>query len=337
MPESTIRQFHRTDLPEVIALYERVMTPLAPRYSRTLSREQLERQYFGHTEFREECLFVAESAGELVGFSFGALRLHPITPEDTLPGVFVCMLLVDERYRRQGIGTELMERLAQVGLRNGKTLLSAHSNPMNPLAFWPGVNRAWTDAVAFLEARGFCAKYYEVSMDQCIENFVLSDYVLQQRETMTAQGFRVIPYEPRFHDSLLAIAGWPFWHIDLLSKIEVIDHPFIETAFLDVDMAHIYGPDDITLVVRGEDELVGFVVLCRNPGETISYLGPIRIIEKYKGCGLGSVMIQMALLRERERGIHTVDLWCSPENAAGYYGRNGFVQRDVWDSYERAL
>ena len=337
MPSINIRQFRLTDLPAVLALYTRAMAPKAPRYSRTIRAAQLARQYFGHPEFREDGLFVAERSGEIVGFIFGALRLQPITPDDELPGVFASMLLVDEPYRRQGIATALLERVADFGQRHGKTLLSAHANPMNPLAFWPGVNRTWEDIVGFLRAHGFTAAHCEVSMEQHLEDFTLSDYARRKAAELAAEGFRIIPYEARFHDALLAAAGTPFWHLDLQSKIVPLPHPFIETAFLDLDCAHIYGPDDVTLAVRGADELAGFVVLCRNPGDTISFLGPIRIVSRYGSLGLGSVMIQTALLRERARGIHLVDLWCSQENAIRYYAYNGFLQRDAWDLYERAL
>ncbi len=332
-----IRPFRRADLPEVLALYARAMAPKAPRYCRTIRAEQLERQYFAHPEFREEGLFVAEYGGKLVGFIFGALRMAPITPDDELPGVFACLLLVDEPHRRQGIATALLERVAEFGRRHGKTLLSAHANPMNPLAFWPGINRAWDDVVGFVRAHGFTAVHCEVSMEQRLDDFALTDYAAVKAEELAAEGFRFIPYEPRFHDALLAVAGSPFWHLDLQSKIDPLPHPFIETAFLDLDIAHIYGPEDVTLAVRGEDELAGFVALCRNPGEAVAYLGPIRTVIPYGSHGLGSVMIQTALLRERARGIRLIDLWCSQENAARYYSYNGFTQRDSWDLYEREL
>jgi len=336
MPVYSIRLFRRSDIPAVAALYDRVMALRNPRYGRTLNTERLVRQYFSHPEFREEGLSVAEVAGGVIGFVFGALRLQPVKPDDALPGVFVCMLLVDESYRRQGIATALLERVADFGRRHDKTLISAHANPMNPLAFWPGVNRLWDDAVGFLRAREFRADHCNVSMDQRIDAFELSDYAARRRGQLEADGLRIIRYESRFREALLAAAGTPFWHLDLASKIDRQVHPFIETAFLELDREHIYGPQDVTLAVHG-NELAGFVVLCRNPRETTAYLGPIRIVDRSQKTGLGSVMIQTALAWERERGIRLVDLWCSQENADEFYFRNGFVKRDVWDLYERAL
>ncbi len=337
MTNINIRQFHLEDLPSVLELYHRLMEEKKPRYCRTIDAGQLTRQYFGHPEYRDEGLFVAERNKQIIGFIFGAVRLYPITADDDLPGVFVSLILVDKKYQRRGIGSKLLEKVAEFGRKHGKTLICASANPMNPLAFWPGVNRDWKDIVGFLQSHGFTAPHYEVSMEQNIDNFVLSDYVSNKLTEMTADGFRFIPYTPDYHDKLLQLAGWPFWHIDLQSKIDLITHPFIETAFLDFDYENIYGPEDITIVTSDEDELCGFVVLCRNPGDTISYLGPIRISAKYKGCGMGSVMIQTALLREREQGIQIVDLWCSQDNANNYYSRNGFVQHDTWEMYERKL
>ena len=330
------RSFRQGDLPAAADLYDRVLAPMRPRYSWPLSVQRFQRQYLGHPEFREDGLFVAEKGGRIVGFAFGALRMDPITPEDTLPGVFVSLLLVDEPERRRGIGTALLERVAEFGGQHGKTLLSAHANPMSPLALWPGVNRNWADAVAFLRHHGFVAEHTEVSMEQKISGFAFSEYVRNRQERFSQGGFRVVRYQPRWRDALLALSGSPFWHLDLLSKIERLEHPFIETAFLNLALDSIYGPEDVTLLVRG-DELAGFVVLCRNPGEKISYLGPIRVAEKYQHGGLGSWMIQQALLWERLRGVEAVDLWCSQDNARRFYAHNGFVQCETWDLYERPL
>ncbi|MEI7833605.1 MAG: GNAT family N-acetyltransferase, partial [bacterium] len=115
-----------------------------------------------------------------------------------------------------------------------------------------------------------------------------------------------------------------------------LPHPFIETAFLNLDRDNIYGPQEITLAVHG-DALVGFVAMCRNPGEEIAYLGPIRITEALNHAGLGSVMIQTAIQREQQRGTKIIDLWCSENNAQRFYAHNGFLQHDVWDMYERVL
>ncbi len=336
MTDVVIRSFQHEDLPAVLALYARVMTPRAPRYCPTLRAEQVTRQFFGHPEFREDGLFVAESAGAVVGFAFGAVRLTPITPDDDLAGVYLSLLLVDEAFRRRGLGSTLLARVAEFGRRYGKTTLCASANPMNPLACWPGVDRTWTDAVGLLRAHGGTLVHTEVSMDQPVDEFVLSDYAAGRLHALAADGFRIVSYTPAYHDALLAAAGTPFWVLDLQSKIDPLPHPFIETAFLDLDMAHIYGPDDITLALHG-DALAGFVALCRNPGETISFLGPIRIADRYQGAGLGSVMIQSALLRERAHGITLVDLWCSQANADRFYARNGFVQREAWDQYEIAM
>lgn len=336
MKSINIRNFNLHDLPAVLALYRREMAGRKPRYSRILDADRLYRQYFQHPEYRAEGLFVAEVAGEIVGFAFGALRLYKIVSDDELPGVFVSLLLVDAAYRRRGIGTRLLEMVADFGRRHGKTLLSAHANPMNPLAFWPGVNREWADVVGFLHAHGFTAERTEVSMEQSVDAFEFSQYATQRRRELAGDGFTILPYTAEFHDALLQASGTPFWHLDLASKIERVAHPFIETAFIDLDIANIYGPADVTLALRG-GELAGFVALCRNPGEAISYLGPIRIIDAFEGIGLGSVMLQTALAAERERGISLVDLWCSQENANHFYSRNGFIQRDVWDLYERQL
>ncbi|MEI7834433.1 MAG: GNAT family N-acetyltransferase [bacterium] len=331
-----IRPFALADLPAVVALYGRVLSPLKPRYCWPLNVERLQRQYFGHPEFRMGGLFIAVADGAIVGFAFGAVRTQPITPEDELAGVSLSLILVDEAYRRRGIGSALLEKVAEFGRAYGKDMFSAHACMGNPVAFWPGVNRSWVEIVAFLRAHKFTTTHCEVSMDQHIADFHFTDYVASRHITLLAEGYRFIPYEDSYHDALLRAAGNPSWHLDLQSKIDRLPNPFIETAFLNLDRDNIYGPQEITLAVH-DGVLIGFVALCRNPGEEIAYLGPIRITEALNHVGLGSVMIQTAIQREQQRGTKIIDLWCSENNAQRFYTHNGFLQHDVWDMYERVL
>jgi GNAT superfamily N-acetyltransferase len=338
MSDVQIRAFRGDDLPAVAALYARTLGPKHPRYCWPLNVDRLKRQYFGHPEYREDGLFVAERMGMIAGFAFGAVRMHPITSSDDITPAYLSLLLVDEACRRRGIGTQLLERVAEFGRRCGKTVLNAHANPLNPVAFWPGVNRGWSEIVGFLQHHGFEVSEVAISVDQRLDHFEYSERVVKRRAELEKNDFRVIPYEPRFHDTLLETAAGFIanWDLDMRSKIVRIENPFIETAFLDLDRDNIYGPDDVTLAVCG-DELAGYVAMARNPGETISFLGPIHVIKKYEGMGLGSVMIQTALMAERARGIELVDLWCTRKNAERFYFPNGFVQCDTWDQYGKPL
>lgn len=334
--KAEIRQFQPADLPAVVELYGRAMGPLQPRYSWPLNVERLERMYFGNPEYRPEGLFVAEEAGRVIGFVFSSVRTQQLTPEDELTGVTLNLILVDDAYRRQGIGTALLEKVAEFGRAFGKEVIAAHSCMGSQFCFWPGVNRSWSAAVGFLRARGFTTSHTEVSMEQHIADFHFTDYAEERRKVFSAEGYRFIPYEESYFDALLRAAGNHCWYRDLQSKIARMPYPFIEIAFLNLDRDSIYGPQEITLVVH-EGVLIGFVAMCRNPGEDIAYLGPIRITDALNHNGLGSVMIQTAIQREKQRGTKIIDLWCSENNAQRFYTYNGFIQHDIWDLYERVL
>ncbi len=328
-----IRPFTLADLPAVVALYGRVLAPYSPRYSWPLNVERLQRQYFGHPEFRLGGLFVAVAGGDIIGFAFGAVRTQQLTPDDELAGISLSLIIVDEAQRRQGIGSALLEKVAEFGRGYGKVMFAAHACMGNPLAFWPGVNRSWDAAVGFLRAHHFTTTHAEVSMEQHIADFHFTEYAEARRKVFQAEGYSFIPYQDSYHDALLRAAGNPSWHLDLQSKIDRLPHPFIETAFLNLDRDNIYGPQEITLAVH-DNVLVGFVAMCRNPGEEIAYLGPIRITDALNHNGLGSVMIQTAILREQARGTKIIDLWCSENNAQRFYVYNGFIQHDIWDMWE---
>jgi len=60
-------------------------------------------------------LVVALDQGEVIGLAYGTMVMHPERPSEFL----VSAVTVHENYRRQGIGTRLVERLVDAGADRG--------------------------------------------------------------------------------------------------------------------------------------------------------------------------------------------------------------------------
>jgi GNAT superfamily N-acetyltransferase len=134
-----------------------------------------------------------------------------------------------------------------------------------------------------------------------------------------------------------AASHYFYWHYDCLSKVKRIEFPFLETAFMSLRRENIYGPGDV-IIAHKDGRVDAYVVMARNPGDGISYLGPMWTHPDVRGKGAGSVVLQEALRREKEiHGVKVVDLWCSEHNANNFYARNGFRIHTRWREYETAL
>ena len=93
-----IREFRRSDLKGCAAIYERAWNRALPAAQRSIPPEQLEAETDG------ERIFVAEEDGQVLGFA------SVWEPES-----FLHHLHVDPDHQRRGIGTALLQRVAQSG------------------------------------------------------------------------------------------------------------------------------------------------------------------------------------------------------------------------------
>ena len=91
-----IREFHSSDLDRCALIYERAWNSAFPTRTRCISPKQLGR------ETRGETMIVAEEDGEVLGFA-----------SVWQPNSFLHHLHVDPDHQRRGVGTALLEQVAQ--------------------------------------------------------------------------------------------------------------------------------------------------------------------------------------------------------------------------------
>lgn len=338
-PSVRFRPLETYDVPQLLDLYHEVFSPLAPLYSYPLRAKTFREKVLAHPDYDPAGSLIAEQNGTLVGYILVGARTHPVHPKDDLPGSSICLLLVHPAWRRRGIGHELVERARAFARTKGKRLLTNHANPASPFSFFNGVQQGWSEAEAFFSAEGFRLAGRSCTCRLELASFSVSPQVQTMRSGLEAEGFVVEPCGTALAGALLRAAEghYYYWYLDCKSKVCRTGFPFLETAFLSLERESIYGPDDVTVIRRG-GSIVSFVVLARNPGERLAFLGPMWTHPEMQRRGLGSVVLQEALRREKETfGTSVVDLWCSEKNAIGFYARNGFSVVGHWTEWETML
>lgn len=334
------------DVPQVVDLYNQVFGPLRPCYSWPLTVERFTDKVLSHWEFRAEGLQLAFEADRLIGFILAAVREQPLMDSDRAScksgPVFVSAIAVLPSHRRRGIGRELVARVADFAKAHGRSQLKVSANPMAPLAFSIGIQEDWRDAQLFFTAVGFQRVGTCQSMVRSIVEFRIAEPLQSRIAQLRAEGYECRSYADRDYAALVALLddnGWPFWHVDMLSKIGrwTRTQPFMETCFLDCTTEQIYGPDEIGVVVRG-GEILAFCAQTINGATGKAYLGPMLTAANTRGLGLGTAALQVSLELAARKGAVVCDLWTAAgEHMTHFYGKSGFQRVMQWFDYEKQL
>lgn len=335
----SFRPAQAADVPALVELYLRVFEPLQPLYSYPLEAQVFRDKVLDHPDYDPAGAVVAEEDGRMIGYLLAGARTHPWSKKDPLAGCMICLLMVDAAHRRRGIGHALLERARAFARAKGKDLLTNHANPASPFSFFNGVQEDWRAARAFFEAEGFAEVEVSCTCRQNLAGFETSDEAQAKRAALEAEGYTIEPCGERCADALLEAAAshYFYWHWDCASKVRRIDFPFLETAFLSLRRENIYGPDDV-IVAQRNGRVDSYVVMARNPGGPLAYLGPMWTRPDCQRKGFGTVVLQEALRREKEiHAVRVVDLWCSEPNAQGFYARNGFQIVGRWHEFEQRV
>ncbi len=335
----SFRSLCSADLPGLMDLYDEVFGSLDPLYSYPIDAARFEDRVLRHPDYDPRGSIVAEEGGRIVGYALGGVRTHRVLPSDPLEGCILCLLMVAPDRRRRGIGHALLERVLSFGRSFGRLRVTNHPNPASPFSFFNGVQEGWAEAEAFFAAEGFRRTGRSCTCRLYLETHRMPERTEVRLRELRGEGCRIEPCSETTAPMLLEAAASAsfYWWLDCRSKVERIPFPFLETTFLSLPGEAIHGPGDVTILHR-EGRVESYVVMARDPAARIAYLGPMWTHPERRRLGLGSVVIQEALRREREEfGTRIVDLWCGEANARGFYAANGFRIVRRWTEWEREI
>jgi GNAT superfamily N-acetyltransferase len=210
-------------------------------------------------------------------------------------------------HRRRGIGRALFSHLESMWRPNGVTQVLI--GPYVPSYIAPGVDEhAYADAIQFLHATGGETTSRPLSMKASLTGYRSHDSVPDLAIRLETDGVTVRPVQP----------------MDILPLLQFLDEHFEHwrgdaTAVL----ADIFGGDPRAVsmyVAEDNGELIGYAQ-SRN-----ERFGPFGVNERYRGRGIGAVLLSRTLVAMRSRGFHCAWFLWTSDRAAKLYRDHGFEE-----------
>jgi GNAT superfamily N-acetyltransferase len=306
MASSTFGEFRAGMIADLVALWNRSAPadPMTPRRFRDL--------VLLDPNFDRAGLQVAFVDGALAGAVYAVRRTVAAAGADLEPDTgWILFFLVDPAYRRQGIGTALLDRALRWLAGHGRTTVAF--SPYTPNYLLPGLDAAAYPAAARLLARlGFTVRYAAVAMDRGLLGYEIPDEVRTHLADLRARGYQL---RTAADDDL----------VDLIPLARDHFNPDWGRAIREGIAAGL--PTDRIIIAREPPgRLVGWAMHGTYEG-IIDRFGPFGVLTECRGAGLGRALLHLCLERMRALGAHNAwFLWTGPESAAGQlYRKTGFT------------
>lgn len=310
-----IRQFEPADIGEVVELLSRCL-PADPIPSGVFQRKVLLDQNF---DLRGA--LVARADEQVVGFALGMVR--KIRLEDGAPDFdrsWITLIAVDERFRRQGIGTRMVRTLETYFTLN--ECKYAFVSSYAPNYFIPGVDvNAYPGALEFFKAAGFDEVYRPLSMDASLVGLRTPEWVREKERTLEAEGVVIEPFRPEL---ILPV-------LDFMKS----EFPGDWQRFARETMGRIasgeYCPEHLWTAHEG-GRVVGYCQFaddCR--------FGPFGVSASQRGRGIGAALLFRVLHSMRSAGIHNAWFLWTDDKVAKLYAEAGFTESRRFALLKKAL
>lgn len=301
---ATIRPFRSGDGPGIA----RAWTAAAPMDGITYDRFRdlilLDRN------FDAAGLFVAESAGEIVGSGYGVRRRVAHDADDLEPtSGWVPYLFVRPNSQRQGTGRLLLSAVLDWLQLRGAT--TAYFSSYTPNYFLPGLDaERYPAAAALLSSAGFSTQYESVAMDRSLNDYVMPEAIRARVDDLVGRGYTLASPSSDELVDLIDIAGR--FNADWSRAIR-------EAVLNGMSLERI-------IAARGPDGAILGWGMHGTYEHVLERFGPFGVLPESRGTGLGEVLLHLTLERMRALGAHSAwFLWTEAESPAGHlYAKTGF-------------
>lgn len=276
-------------------------------------------------------LFVAGD-GEGSGFHGAVLAkiAAPKARDETGPRAYLSFLLVSPRYRRQGLGGRLLEKAEAWCAEKGAASIQLGADYGH---FFPGIpleaSDRSKDAIDFFSKRAYAKGSIEMDLIADLSKNDALDSSFEDESALRAAGLR---FELCSGPARRAV-------LDFFSK----HFPGRWAREIEEGFGAGMKDDDLALLVEeGDDSVAGFARICDSESSLLSpglywrgllgphpaALGPIGIAPRYRGSGLGLILLKKALATLRARGAkNTIIDWTDLDR---FYAKVGFAP---WKRY----
>ena len=280
------------------------------KFFKELSREEFERILFLNPEFKKEGTFVCLDNDKIVGVISSLIRSTDI--DNPNASGYIHTFIVKKEYRRQGIGSKLLELVEEYFKNNGKASsrvvflgcinypwIIPHTNHLHPGC--PGV-RINSEYYLFLYHHGYFVNSIHEGFHLNLCDYQLPDKVAKKIENAKEHGIDIELYDPNKHFGVEEFC-------------EVIDNPGFANA------------------IRNNlkrDEPRPFVI-ASDHGKMVAWTGAIYVEESGRGhldgiCvsplarkgGLGTGIFSKLCIELKQRGAEYMTFFTGLDNPARY-------------------
>ncbi len=340
-----IRPFAQADVPALVSLWNAcvdagdvVYKPITEAYYR--------RKFEQDPNHDPRYIFAADQDGQLIGFIYGLAKkiFLPKETHENSPG-YVTTLLVDQAYRRQGVGTALLNTLLAAFRENGKHLAQmSNSNPLN--IDWlipdtpshdhnnaPGVDVA-SDAYAFFLSQGFIEGGREVAMYLNLAQYAWKPEITEIRERLASEGIYTGRYDASLdydYDGMCDRIPSEYWRSSIATEIAAwkTGRPTTDVRFLPNGKVPP-GPRPM-LVATHDGKIAGFTGPVDKQDSGRGYFTGICTDPLYERRGIATVLFNLLMQEFVDEGATFSTLFTGDTNhAQRLYLRTGFYVAKVF-------
>ena len=322
-----ITQLRPEDAKEALALLQTLSDKGEVLY-KPIEEEDFLSRFFGENRWG----FTARSDdGKLIGWIHGTAKtsfLNGETAENT--PMYLTMILVDEAWRRQGVGTALLEALKQTGREIGKkTLIVSGDNPVHLTWLIPGAgghdhnNAPGVDenglGFAFFKKHGFEDKFREISLYMNLKNFQWNPKLDEMIAKLKEEGIYVGRWQMGMgeeYDGMCDRVGSEYWRNVLKRELKAW-----HTGEPNDDPEHWpdgiqpTGPRPILVAVKDE-HIIGFTGPVDLQQSGRGWFTGICADPEWGGRGIGTVLFNMLMREFVEEGAQFSSLFTGLDNHA---------------------
>lgn len=210
-------------------------------------------------------------------------------------------------YRRQGIGTRLMQAFESRVRQDGAARVLY--GPYIPSYITPGVDvAAYGDGISFLVANGASEGTRPLSMKANLTNYRPEAGVTERERELATEKIVIRPAQPGDILPLLAFLDehFPHWKGDAAGV-----------------MRDLFGGDPRTVTLHIAEDDGSIIGYAQTRSERF---GPFGVNESYRGRGVGAVLLSRTLRAMRAQGFHSAWFLWTSDRTAKLYRQHGFEE-----------
>ena len=180
-------------------------------FYKQISYEDFSKNFYEHIEFDQNGVFVAVLVDEVIGFI--ACHIRGIEKEDSNKPCYISTFMVDEKYRRIGVGGKLLECAEKFAKNNNKNKLCVgYVGTLNWPWYIPNTDKhdhngapgacVNSDLYFFLLNNGFNIIDEEDAFHLDLSKFKMPQRVLNDLENLSKNNIVIELYDPKKHYGL---------------------------------------------------------------------------------------------------------------------------------------